>query len=124
MAACKLHALTINEKGVAEVDRDQCVGCGLCVKACPKHLISLEAPEETIQPKCSNEQKAADAGKACTSSCIGCKICEKYCPSDAIHVIDFHAVIDREKCVACGMCATKCPRGVIRDADGIYTTGF
>ena len=124
VAACKLHALTINEKGVAEVDRDQCVGCGLCVKACPKHLISLEAPEGTIQPKCSNEQKAADAGKACTSSCIGWKICEKYCPSDAIHVIDFHAVIDREKCVTCGMCATKCPRGVIRDADGIYTTGF
>ena len=124
VAACKLHALTINEKGVAEVDRDQCVGCGLCVKACPKHLISLEAPEGTIQPKCSNEQKTADAGKVCTSSCIGCKICEKYCPSDAIHVIDFHAVIDREKCVACGMCATKCPRGVIRDADGIYTTVF
>ena len=45
VAACKLHALTINEKGVAEVDRDKCVGCGLCVKACPKHLISLEAPE-------------------------------------------------------------------------------
>lgn len=44
--ACKLHALTINEKGVAEVDRDQCVGCGLCVKACPKHLISLEARRE------------------------------------------------------------------------------
>ena len=78
VAACKLHALTINEKGVAEVDRDKCVGCGLCVKACPKHLISLEAPEGTIQPLCSNEQKAADAGKACTSSCIGCKICEKY----------------------------------------------
>ena len=124
VAACKLHALTINEKGVAEVDRDKCVGCGLCVKACPKHLISLEAPEGTIQPLCSNEQKAADAGKACTSSCIGCKICEKYCPSDAIHVIDFHAVIDREKCVACGMCATKCPRGVIHDADGIYATAF
>ena len=124
VAACRLHALSINEKGVAEVDREICVGCGLCVKACPKHLIRLEAPEGTIQPKCSNEQKAAEAGKACTSSCIGCKICEKYCPSDAIHVIDFHAVIDREKCVACGMCATKCPRGVIRDADGIYTTGF
>ena len=56
VAACKLHALTINEKGVAEVDRDQCVGCGLCVKACPKHLISLEAPEGT-RPKCSNERR-------------------------------------------------------------------
>ena len=120
VAACRLHALSINEKGVAEVDREICVGCGLCVKACPKHLIRLEAPEGTIQPKCSNEQKAAEAGKACTSSCIGCKICEKYCPSDAIHVIGFHAVIDREKCIACGMCATKCPRGVLHDADGIF----
>lgn len=124
VAACKLHALFINEQGTAEVDRDKCVGCGLCVKACPRQLIRLEAPEGTIQPLCSNDQKGADAKDACPSSCIGCRICEKACPSDAIHVIGFHAVIDREKCIACGMCAMKCPRGVIRDADGIYTMAF
>ena len=121
--ACPFDAIHVVD-GIAKVDPKVCKACGKCVAACPKHLISLEAPEGTIQPLCSNEQKAADAGKACTSSCIGCKICEKYCPSDAIHVIDFHAVIDREKCVACGMCATKCPGGVIHDADGIYATAF
>lgn len=124
VAACRLHALSINEKGVAEVDRDKCVGCGLCVKACPRNLIRLEAPEGTIQPLCSNAQKAADAGKSCPSSCIGCRLCEKNCPCGAISVINLHAVIDREKCIACGMCAMKCPRGVIHDVDGIYAAVF
>ena len=39
VAACKLHALTINEKGVAEVDRDKCVACGMCATKCPRGVI-------------------------------------------------------------------------------------
>ena len=35
VAACKSDAIHINSFGVAEVDRGKCVGCGLCVKACP-----------------------------------------------------------------------------------------
>ena len=113
VAACKLHALTINEKGVAEVDRDKCVGCGLCVKACPKHLISLEAPEGTIQPLCSNEQKAADAGKACTSSCIGCKICEKY--DGPAFYLD-----PQEGILLCEDCAQKAGKACNLDMGALY----
>ena len=38
VAACKSDAIHINSFGVAEVDRGKCVGCGLCVKACPLGL--------------------------------------------------------------------------------------
>ena len=36
-------------------------------------------------------------------------------------MVDNHAVIDPERCISCGMCAVKCPRGVIVDADGVFT---
>jgi len=121
VTACRLKAIHIGNNNTAEVDRDKCVGCGLCVKACPKGLIQLVMPESTIMPRCSNREKAAASRTVCKVSCIACGICEKNCPADAIHVIENIAVIDDSKCIACGMCAMKCPRGVIRDADGIIT---
>lgn len=120
-AACKVNAIRVNRIGVAEVDRGQCIGCGLCVKACPKGLISLTAPELTIYPACVNRDSGAETRKSCESGCIACGICVKACPAGAIRIEDNHAAIDGAKCIACGMCAVKCPRGIILDADGIFT---
>lgn len=44
-----------------------CVGCGLCVKLCPRGNISLK-----------------DGRASFGSSCIGCLSCLQYCPSQAI----------------------------------------
>lgn len=120
--SCRLKAIQINSYGVAEVDPGKCVGCGLCVKACPKGLIGMILPENTIMPRCSNLDQGPAARKVCAVSCIACRICEKNCPADAVMVIENHAVINEERCIACGMCAVKCPRGVIIDSDGIFTT--
>jgi ferredoxin len=120
VAACRKHAISIGEVGVARVDRSACVGCGLCAKACPQRLIALVPPENAIQPACSNEDAGPVARKECTGSCIGCGLCERACPAGAVHVVDGHAVIDQNACVACGMCAVTCPRGAIRDAAGIF----
>ena len=114
VAACKLHALTINEKGVAEVDRDQCVGCGLCVKACPKHLIELVPYEQTTFVQCSSHAKGKAVTSACEVGCIGCKKCEKTCPNGAITVDNFCAHIDYSKCTNCGACKEVCPRHIIQ----------
>ncbi len=119
--ACRLHAIHLNEEGAAVIDRDICVGCGLCIKACPQHIIDFMPTEDVIVPKCSNKDKGAVARKQCVNSCIACGICEKNCPADAIHVMDDHAVIDTNRCIACGMCSVKCPRGIICDANGIFT---
>ena len=39
--ACRFGAISINKRGVAEVDRNKCTGCGACVKSCPNKLIKM-----------------------------------------------------------------------------------
>ena len=34
-AVCKFGAIALNCNGVAQVDEEKCIACGLCVKACP-----------------------------------------------------------------------------------------
>lgn len=119
---CRPGAVRINGQGIAEVDREKCAGCALCVKACPRKLIRLTFPEYNIYPACVNEDPGAQTRKECDTGCIACGICVKNCPVDAIGIQNDHAVIDEEKCISCGMCAVKCPRGTIRDYNGIFTT--
>lgn len=118
-AVCKLEAIKIGARGVAEVDRDKCVGCGLCVKACPQGIIRLVPREQNIVVGCSSRDSGSETRKACDAGCIACGICVKNCPMGAIRLEDNHPVIDESLCVSCGMCASKCPRGVIKDVYGI-----
>ena len=120
-SACRLSAISIEAGSPPAVDENICVGCGLCVRACPQNIIELIALPANIQPACSSKDIGKEARTLCASSCIACGICEKNCPADAIHVVDHCAVINQEKCIRCGMCAVKCPRGVIRDIYGIMT---
>ena len=102
-------------------DPQLCVGCGLCVKACPLGLIRITTPEYPVYTACLNQDGGAQTRKDCSVGCIACGICVKNCPADAVRIENNHAVIDEAKCIACGMCAVKCPRGIILDADGIFT---
>ena len=73
--------------GRSVIDKDKCIKCGKCEKACPYHaIIHLERP----------------CAAACGMNAIGS---------------DEHgrAVIDQEKCVACGQCLVSCPFGAIVD---------
>lgn len=123
-SVCRKGAIKVSDEGVAHVDRELCVGCGLCAKACPQHLIEIVPTDNAIQPLCASADKGPATRKACSTGCIACGMCERVCPADAIHVIDGQAQIMQERCVACGMCATKCPRSVIHDAYGIFTVAF
>ena len=55
---------------VAEVDKDVCTACGVCVDACPFGAISL------------NEVLAINR-----DNCMGCGVCQSQCSFDAVTLI-------------------------------------
>ena len=101
------------KNGVAEVDRRKCVGCGLCVKACPKGLIELIPSSKRVAVQCSNKDKGPLVKKVCSAGCIGCSLCVRQCEHDAVTVENNLAHINYVNCVQCGKCAEKCPVKVI-----------
>ena len=55
---------------LAEVNEENCIGCGTCVEICPMHTIDLVDTIAQI-----NESK-----------CIGCGLCAHHCPEEAIEL--------------------------------------
>ncbi len=88
--ACPKNAMQIVGNQVY-INRDLCVECGLCVKACHFGAIIIR------ERPCS---------KACGVGAIS--------PSE-----DCSARIDYEKCIECGACISACPFGAISDRSDI-----
>lgn len=99
--------------GVAKVDREACVGCGMCVKACPNSVIAMAKKKDLVFVMCKSQDKGAATRKICDNGCIGCTKCQKVCKFDAIVIENNLAKIDRNKCKNCGLCAKECPTGAI-----------
>jgi Pyruvate/2-oxoacid:ferredoxin oxidoreductase delta subunit len=53
---------------LAQVNQDDCIGCGTCVRLCPMEAISLDE----------------DIAVITESRCIGCGVCVHHCPEDAM----------------------------------------
>ncbi len=111
--ACEFNAMFLNEFGVVQVNPDNCVGCKLCVAACPKKIIEMVPEKARVHVLCSNHEIGGHVRKNCSVACIACRLCEKACKFDAIHVIDNVAVIDYDKCTNCMACVKVCPTKAI-----------
>ncbi len=71
------------EDGLPRIDEKKCTGCGICVKACPRGIISLEIGNgihPLIVVTCSSLDKGKVVRSICSVGCIACKLCEKNCP--------------------------------------------
>ena len=112
LKACKYGAITICE-GIAAIDPQKCVGCSMCLAACPKRLIEFVPLKKQAVVKCSNCDKGAKTRKVCSAGCIGCMRCVKACESNAITVENFVARVDPEKCTGCGNCEDVCKQKCI-----------
>lgn len=97
-----------------------CVGCQLCVEACPNKVLTPDMnPERFMQPKMDFEKGF------CRPEC---NACSRVCPAGAIRKVTTeektaisigHAVYNPDTCVVmtdgvdCGNCARHCPAGAI-----------
>ena len=112
---CPSEAICM-DTGFAQIRTELCTGCGLCMKACPHRLITVEDARAATVVLCKNLEKGALARKQCAYACIACRKCSKECPAGAITVEDNLASIDYEKCEQCGHCVETCPTKCIQFA--------
>ncbi|WP_312095583.1 RnfABCDGE type electron transport complex subunit B [Aminipila sp.] len=112
VSVCQYDAIKICD-GVAVVDRDACVACGMCEKACPNNVITIANKKNLVYVACNSTAPGAKARKVCSVACIGCRKCEKVCKFDAITIENNLAKIDPEKCKNCGLCEKECPTKAI-----------
>lgn len=111
--ACEFDAIHI-VNGIAVVDKEKCVACGMCVSNCPKNLIELIPYDSLFAVKCSSKDRGLDVKKVCKAGCIGCGLCAKNCEFGAIQFVNNIAVINQDKCTNCGTCIEKCPVKAIK----------
>ncbi|MBI5523190.1 MAG: 4Fe-4S binding protein [Desulfarculus sp.] len=47
---CQMDAFTMAEDGLAQLNPERCIGCGLCVTTCPGEALMLQAKEARQEP--------------------------------------------------------------------------
>ena len=63
---CQMHALSMSDERIAQINLNRCIGCGLCVTTCPVGAITLERKPDDIycEPPANNlEQMITMAAK-------------------------------------------------------------
>ncbi|MCP4201697.1 MAG: RnfABCDGE type electron transport complex subunit B [bacterium] len=92
--SCEFDAIHVIE-GLAVIDYRKCTGCGACVDACPRHIISRVPfkASRILAVACSNQDFGNDVRAVCTFGCIGCKACERvsslFAMQDNLPVLDY-----------------------------------
>lgn len=68
------------EFGDIKVDKDKCIGCGLCVKICPGDALMLDENKKPGPNMAIADITGGD------QACASCGACEAICPQEAIVV--------------------------------------
>ncbi len=86
------HRLWTHENGL-----EKCVGCSLCVAACPADCIRVVAEENTPERRVSAGERFAHIYEINMLRCIFCGYCELACPFDAITLEAEYEMSERER---------------------------
>ncbi len=79
LKACPVHAYTKLDNGIVFHDNQKCIGCKMCVMACPYHVPTYSVKLKVVQ-KCNMCNDRVEVGEK--------TFCEQACPVGAIKVVD------------------------------------
>ena len=79
------------------IDHEKCVGCGACTKVCPNGVIKLVPYSAEYLVACNNHEAGVKAKKNCLKACIGCKMCVLKVENSPFTVDKFLSVNDYSK---------------------------
>ena len=112
LAACPVDAIVGSARRMHTVISSQCTGCELCLPPCPVDCIDMETLAEPF----------AAPTTAATAPCIRCGDCTPVCPRHlephtlyAFSLAGEHrkaAAANLSACIECGLCERACPAGI------------
>lgn len=109
--ACPVDSIAGASKYLHAVIPERCTGCELCVPACPVDCIELV-------PRSSSADSTATPANGSALACIACGRCVSVCPVDldahALHVAFEKGTTDATAfdCIECTACTRACPSGI------------
>lgn len=114
--ACDYNAIEIID-GLATIIYENCVGCGACVKACPRNIISMVPfkSNKILAVKCASKDFGMEVSKVCEVGCNGCKACaknsERFTMDGNLPVIDYENYDPENDSM--DVVLEKCPRDML-----------
>lgn len=72
--------------GEIKIDTVKCIGCALCVKACPADSIMISGSKAQMKPL-----DGLLLSKTGQSQCMGCGDCTALCPTGAISLVSSYS---------------------------------
>ncbi len=111
--SCEYDAMTLVD-GLPRINYENCVGCGACVRACPRNLIE-QIPfkvERMLVVTCASQDPGKRVREVCKVGCIGCSACSRAQPelfqmSGNLAVLDYNTYTEDQDFEAA---LAKCPR--------------
>ncbi len=84
-AACPMGAISFQDHRTV-IDPQKCRECGLCMKACPYHAITVQQRPCILacKAKAMSVDEHTNKAKIDSSKCVGCGMCVRQCPFGAI----------------------------------------
>ena len=55
---CPVNAISMGTNGLPVINEEKCIGCGLCVKECPKMVLALTSDKNEVHVRCRATMKA------------------------------------------------------------------
>ena len=109
-------------RGHIEINIDDCIMCGMCMRKCPSSAIKVDRNTKTWSIERMGCVQCENCVNACPKNCLSIK--PGYTVPSTSKIVDSYSqpipekpagkiTNDMTKCILCGLCARKCPQECI-----------